>query len=824
MIYTKTHMQYFIHFRNFLFPFLFLFFSGKISAQDSLDFSQRGSANAMMKPFYHGVASGDPLPDKVMLWTRVTPDTGIVDEIVVYWQVALDTAFTQLVNFGKTVTNENYDFTVKVDVCGLEPATHYYYMFHALEQNSIIGRTRTAPASDVDSARFAVVSCSSYEHGYFNAYRQIADRNDVDAVIHLGDYIYEYGVGGYSANISGRTYDPPHEIITLSDYRTRHSHYKLDEDLRKIHQYYPFITTWDDHESANNSWVGGAENHTPASEGPWEVRKDNSVQAYSEWMPIRQPDEYDSLKIWRTIKYGNLLDMIVLDTRLYGRHEQGLANASSPNKKLLGDVQFDWFEDQLSDTSALWKIVCQQVMMAPLRLFGIPLNSDQWDGYQADRSRFINHVTQNNIENVVVLTGDIHTSWANDIPGSNYNPFNGNNSVCVEFVTTSITSPGFPFSVPSLTIQSSNPHMKYIQLTKKGYVILDVNENRAQADWNYVSTITSKNFNPESGESWFVNKGERHVRKAGSATTSPMLQAPVPPEFPNHAIATQNILSVIAATTPQNEQVEFCFLNPTQSVCPGLSTEIVEAPLYGNVTINQGAFCHSYTPAAGYAGTDSFTLEVCSTGEPFLCDTITVYVTVEGEFNTAQIFLTVPYDSSITHCFSFDDLFGAIDTAYVEYFSAYGTIAFNQDTCLYYESLPGFSGTDTLIYVACDDLIPALCDTVEIYFEVLPPDTSVNVSIPVLEVYEPMVLLGQYPNPFSEFLILQYFLYEQGDVKLEVRDLSGRLIHTSLFAHEQTGLKYAKVYTAELASGTYILSLSLGKKVFRRKMVKVSDY
>lgn len=273
----------------------------------------RSALDPELTPFYHGVASGDPLPDAVIIWTRVTPGEPM-ESIEVQWRVSRDTTFNNIVASGVFVTNEDRDYTVKVDVTGLEPNTWYYYEFSALERNSLIGRTKTAPVGGVDQLRFATVSCSNYPAGYFNAYQKIVDRNDVDAVLHLGDYLYEYG----GSNILPNT-----DIVQLADYRIRHSVYKLDSMLRNAHQQYPWIVTWDDHESANNSWRGGAENHNTSTQGPWIDRKIASVRAYDEWMPIRMPDEEDQFRIYRKISYGDLADIFVLDTRLYDRDLQG---------------------------------------------------------------------------------------------------------------------------------------------------------------------------------------------------------------------------------------------------------------------------------------------------------------------------------------------------------------------------------------------------------------------------------------------------------------------------------------------------------------------
>lgn len=481
----------------------------------------RNMLKSQFAPFFHGVASGDPLHDRVIIWTRVTPLEVNNNPISVNWRMALDTTMTNIVTSGTFITNQNLDYTVKVDVQGLNPSTCYYYDFEVAGSYSIVGRTLTADLGNNENVRFGVVSCSNYEYGYFNAYRALAERNDINAVLHLGDYIYEYATGGYSANISGRDHEPAHEIVTLDDYRLRYSHYRLDTDLQEVHRQYPFICVWDDHESANDSWVGGAENHDPATQGAWAARKNNSIQAYFEWLPIRETAFANS--IYRKIEYGNLVNLYMLDTRLEGRDEQvGTTSGSlnDPSRTLLGLDQKNWLKAELLNSNAQWNILGQQVMMAPLLAFGIPVNADQWDGYQAERTELLNYIVNNNIPNVVVLTGDIHTSWAMDVPLSGYNASTGANSAAVEFVTTSVTSPGFPLAFGAGLIQSFNPHIKWVDLTKKGYIVLDINQQRTQSEWYFMDDISTPNSGQSSGNIFYVNDGERFVR-AGTGASNP---------------------------------------------------------------------------------------------------------------------------------------------------------------------------------------------------------------------------------------------------------------------------------------------------------------
>jgi len=491
----------------------------------------RLKAGSQLAPFFHGVASGDPLQDRVIIWTRVTPDVFDSLDVEVKWRMATDTGMTDIVAQGSVKTSAARDYTVKLDVLDLDPATYYYYDFKAFDQYSLRGRTKTAPrAAELSNVRFGVVSCSNYEYGYFNAYKQLTKRNDVDAIIHLGDYIYEYETGGYSAGGSERIHEPANEIISLDDYRVRFSHYRLDEDLRGLHQQYPFITVWDDHESANDSYKDGAENHDEATEGSWIERKDNSAKAYMEWMPIREKS--NSASIVRTISYGNLVNLYMLDTRIEGRDKQvqiGSPEAMSQDRRLIGDEQYNWLKTELESSTVKWNVIGQQVMMAPLRLAGVAINADQWDGYTFERNRV--YELFNTVDNAVVLTGDIHTSWANDLPQLLYNPLNGDNSYGVEFVCTSVTSPGLDIPVPTELLQLNNPHMKYIDLTQKGYMILDLTNGKAQADWFYVD-VTTPNDAQTFGASYFTSDGDKFLQKATEPSYSlynPAVPAPTKP-------------------------------------------------------------------------------------------------------------------------------------------------------------------------------------------------------------------------------------------------------------------------------------------------------
>lgn len=524
--------------------------------------ASRSNLDPALAPFYHGVASGDPLTDRVILWTRIT--TTDLNPTVA-WQIATDIGFSNIVNVGSVSTDASRDYTVKVDVTGLTPGTWYYYRFAYSGTNSMIGRTRTAPAGDVDSLRFAVVACSNYQAGYFNAYKDIAQSNDVDAVLHLGDYFYEYEAEGYGFDgDTNRLHEPDTEIYSLADYRQRHSQYKLDPDSRYVHQQYPFITIWDDHESANDSWHDGAQNHTPGTEGDWYDRKAASTKAYFEWMPIREVSVGNDSIIHRTIPFGDLIDFIMIDTRLEGRIEQlgfgistGDATLNDTTRTLLGASQLDWFKGQLSGSTAKWRIIGNQVMVAPLVAFNLVLNGDQWDGYPAERKRVFDHILNNNINNVVFLTGDIHTSWGNDLPynPANYNASTGAGSVATEFVCTSVTSPALDQlnGVSPTFVTNINPYMKYVDFAKRGYLLLDINKARVQGDWIHMSTVTSRNFTATDAAQKMNLDQERWLRNAPSALGPRAgMPLPAPPVFATGVNNAKNNMVTIS-----------CYPNPS---------------------------------------------------------------------------------------------------------------------------------------------------------------------------------------------------------------------------------------------------------------------
>ena len=507
--------------------------------------------------FAHGVASGDPLPEAVVLWTRVTPTpeampgTGLGPTVTVQWEVATDARFRRVVRRGRVSTDATRDHTVKVDATGLSPDTTYHYRFVLGRAASPSGRTRTAPATDAtpDHLRLGVVSCANLQAGWFSAYRHLAARDDLHAVVHLGDYLYEYAPGQYGYgqdNVDIRPHVPAREMVTLADYRQRHAQYKTDPDLQALHARHPFIVTCDDHETTNDAWRDGAENHQP-EEGEYAVRRAAAHRAYDEWMPVRlsgTAEVGDGTRLFRTLRFGALAELSMLDLRTH-RDQQVATLApspvpttdpavSDPDRTIAGREQFDWLEDRLQPGGAQWKLVGNPVMIAPVTFTqlphdlidpvndvtgllprdGAPYNVDQWDGYTDDRREVFTHLRDHGVRDVVFLTGDIHSGWACELP---HDPALAplGDSAGVEFVCTSVTSnnlkdiTGTPPRTTSIavetTIRTNNRHVKYLDFDSHGYSVLDLTPERAQMDW----FVISDRADPRASASWTASFATR---------------------------------------------------------------------------------------------------------------------------------------------------------------------------------------------------------------------------------------------------------------------------------------------------------------------------
>lgn len=539
--------------------------------------------------FGYGVASGDPTADAVVIWTRATPPptrreeapatpgSGLGLPLRVRWEVARDPDFRRLVDRGVVLTSASADHTVKVDVQGLVPYTRYYYRFRARGETSPVGRTQTAPDERhrLHALRFGLVSCSSYTSGYFGAYRSLAFRDDLDFVLHVGDYIYEYGNGedryGPAALIGRRDAVPATETIDLQGYRLRHALHKADPDLRRAHRRHPWITIFDDHEVANNAWARGAENHTPGAEGEFLERRRQAFQAYLEWMPFRLPEQrrvpHQGTRFFRRFTFGALGELSVLESRqnrsaqvdVVGTTPTGGgflpvgnpetdARLADPDRHLLEPEQLAWLQDGVADRRRQWHLVANQVVLTPVRfpgaVLGAPagtslLNADQWDGYQADQRQLIDHLASQPRANgdAVVLTGDIHSSWAMDIPAGDATA--GYTSAGVEFVCPSVSSDGFyelvraarpgPAAAAVATtrgltsaVAAANPWVRYLDGVGHGYTLIDVTPDRVQADYYLTPTPTDAQPDPRTdptvepvyARSWQTLAGSRRLTPA----------------------------------------------------------------------------------------------------------------------------------------------------------------------------------------------------------------------------------------------------------------------------------------------------------------------
>lgn len=489
--------------------------------------------------FGYGVASGDPLPDRVILWTRVN----VSSPADVQWEVATDEAFANIVRSGTATTDDARDYTVKVDAAGLQAGTSYFYRFRHGGETSATGRTRTLPAGQPQRVRLAVFSCAAYSLGQFHAYADAANRGDFDVALMLGDYIYETGLTNVeqaAAALLGREIDPQGELHTLSEYRQRYARYHTDADLRALRASMPVIAVWDDHEIANDTWRDGAGGHDPAEEGSFAVRRAAAAQAWHEWLPTR--DGTDPLKIYRSFDFGGLLSLHMLDTRVIGRdapisRDAYLAGAAAdPNRQLLGAEQAAWLAAQMRASAATWQVLGQQVVMGrmqiPLSVFDdfsegsineflqaqdtpeaartdrqralvaqprIGYELASWDGFDAARENVL-AAARTLDKNLVVLSGDSHNAWASNLKDG------AGNSVGVEFATPSVTSTGLEIVHTDIGRQfladsfvRMVPDLKFAETSHRGYLVLTLTPAAATADWVFVSSVFENSFSTSAG-------------------------------------------------------------------------------------------------------------------------------------------------------------------------------------------------------------------------------------------------------------------------------------------------------------------------------------
>ncbi|WP_298915875.1 alkaline phosphatase D family protein [uncultured Algimonas sp.] len=528
----------------------------------SVDLARSGEA-AATGTFEHGVASGDPQAGSVILWTRVTPQES--GRVPVVWEIDTDPAFANPVR-GETVARAARDFTLKVEATGLKPGTTYHYRFRTGADVSPVGRTRTLPNGSPDDLRLAVVSCANYEHGFYNVYDLIARRQrsgaaDYDALIHLGDYYYEYGADTYDApdKPPNRHHEPPHETVTLADYRTRHAQHRRDPNLQDVTRLMPMIALWDDHETANDSWRGGAQNHDPG-EGPWEARKEAALRAYYEWMPVREPVPGRAREaFYRSFQFGDLLSLVAIETRLTARAAPLIIEdyvdrvvsdvdafradyLNDPDRRMLGAEQRDFIVDMFAkskQSGVAWRMLANQVIlgrvMTPdftpyvtqeatdaiekdwpgihdfltLSKYGLPFYPDSWDGYPVARERLFADLDAAGVNDLLVVTGDAHEFWALDLTKDDATPMGA------EFVTSSVSSKTLTAYLGDATAQHNllmtreNEDARYYSALRNGFMDVELGRENAQISMFAVDNVNSRDYGSFRQAAFRVTKRDR---------------------------------------------------------------------------------------------------------------------------------------------------------------------------------------------------------------------------------------------------------------------------------------------------------------------------
>ena len=520
----------------------------------SLSASIGSSCSKNVYFFHHGVASGDPLNDRVILWTRVTPQQAGPIEVIL--EVSENKNFSSIIFSKKLQTSSLSDYTIKYDFL----AKHYcdsdrgfFYRFRAGNAISEIGKSKTFSENTI-AAKIGIFSCSNFPAGYFNAYQAAAEKNNLDLWLHLGDYLYEYPMGGYATDKAEklkRVPEPLHEIVTLSDYRLRHAQYKKDQGSKALHKQAPLIAVWDDHEFSNDAWKHGAENHSKdGSEGDFYARRSAAIKAYYEWMPIRE--QQNKRRIFREFKIGKLIHLIMLDTRQFGRDKQiqpkdyltksGFNQAkfyndlNSDNRELLGAEQLDWIESKIINSDAVWTIFGQQVLMAKLKFpdiskmlkskeipsflkpylkflgLGIPSNLDAWDGYPAERNRLYKTMS-NAKKGFISLAGDTHNSWVSELKDKS------GNKVGIELGAPSVTSPGIT-DILNLdekefvdSIVRINNELQWMNPSNRGYLYLNCRKDKIIASFNFIKELEQINSDIGSSKSFVLHQKDLELEE-----------------------------------------------------------------------------------------------------------------------------------------------------------------------------------------------------------------------------------------------------------------------------------------------------------------------
>lgn len=485
------------------------------------------NSQSLDNPFRLGVASGSPRSDGFVLWTRVAPDPLSTDtemiggmhggSVAVSYEIAADSRMKDIVRRGTVLADASFAYSVHLEVDGLQAGRNYWYQFRIDDAFSRVGRAITLPAEghNLNSLRIGFVSCSNYETGYFSAYRHLADEQP-DIAIFLGDYIYE---GLFQRGPKVRSHSDGVPATTLATYRNRHAQYKLDPDLQRLHAEVPSIITWDDHEVQNDY----ADKWSETFDDPQNflIRRAAAYQAYYEHMPLRPSLSRligSTMRIHDRFKFGSLAEFSVLDGRQYRSREacyeppkkggghletrSGCAELFATDRTMLGQAQEDWLFDGLARSQSQWNFLAQDVLMARFRQ-GMDSNeyaywTDVWDGYPESRSRLMNHLRETKVRNPVVMSGDIHSFWANDLKlnaDDDKSPV-----VATELVGTSVSSPGPNYELYSKYVPN-NPHVKFFESRMRGYVFLEISEKQVDVHFRTVSDVT----NPESTVSTLMN-------------------------------------------------------------------------------------------------------------------------------------------------------------------------------------------------------------------------------------------------------------------------------------------------------------------------------
>lgn len=548
-----------------------------LTAQNYQDYPDRIYADTLHAPFYHGVASADPLTDKVLLWTRISPENKPLDDTLsVFWEISADSNFTSILDSGTVYTDSTTDWTVTVDAENLSPGTYYYYRFQdSIGNHSVRGRTKTAPMGNNTQFEIGVASCSSIFSGFFNAYARMSENNEIDLIVHLGDYIYDF----VDPDEEVRLPSPyPSSTTTKEEWRNRHAYYLLDADLRKARQMHPFVVIWDNHDVDYRG-----------------VYRDATIEAFREWVPLRsnaQDPAFD--KIYRKYSYGNLIDLIMMDVHLYKDQDQIAAGEYS----FLGNTQYQWLIDQMIQSTAQWKLMGSEKMFGGFYAKGLPealpipregdvFTTSSWDGYTLEREKILKTIRDSSINNVMVLSGDMHFTTAMNLvvdpfDSLNYDPASGSGAVGTEFLPTSISRGNFdeeagvvePLSSAVIkALKGVNPQIVHMELNSHGYGLLRIDTNRIRAEYHYcpileesIEDILAKTLVMEDGANKW-NEGNTVVSDQSPAKISD-LNHYVSAIYPNPVNENEIYVNINTQKT-ELIQYQIVFISGEKSILTG---------------------------------------------------------------------------------------------------------------------------------------------------------------------------------------------------------------------------------------------------------------